>query len=165
MTTIKSLRRQFFNCCVFWGKEYQQNCSCCVHHLPPISPFHSNCLDWSKVQSCMPYIQPMHGHATPFFTPIFPSGFQSVKQKRPPRCITSYPLMSHGYYSRVICYRSHEQAKNQPKLDQEQKSMGSGAETCELHLTGRTINCTTPSLSLFHSHCSCPTVQAFLKLG
>lgn len=83
MTTTKSLRRQFFNCCVFWGKEYQQNCSCCKHHLPPFSPFHSNRLDWSKVQSWMPYIQPMHGHATPFFTSIFPSGFQTIKKRSP----------------------------------------------------------------------------------
>lgn len=82
MTTIKSHRRHLFSCRVFWGKEYQQNCSCCEHHLPPISLFHTSCLDWSKVQSSMPYIQ--HGYATPFLSPVFPFGFQTIQKKRHP---------------------------------------------------------------------------------
>lgn len=60
----------------------------------------------------------MHGHATPFFASIT-IWFSNNQAEDTPRCITPYPLMKHGYYSKVICNRSHEQAKNQPKFDEE----------------------------------------------
>lgn len=165
MTIVKSHRRQFLRCCVFWGKEYlalQQNCSCCEHHLPPISPFHSNCLAWSQVQSCMPYIQPMHGHAIPFFTATFPSGFYTIKQKRPPQMHLTL-LWTMDIISRLSATGAMSKQRTSQNL--KKSSNVWHLEQNMWHLTCRTINGTIPSLSLFHSWCSSPTAQAFLKLG
>lgn len=83
MTTIKSLRRQFFSCCVFWGKEYQQNCSCFTFLLFHLStPTVGTEAKYNPVCHIQDYIHVyiyVYSLCMDMLTPIFPPGFQTIK--------------------------------------------------------------------------------------
>lgn len=165
MTTTESHKRQFFSCCIFWGREF---CQLCNRILTVVSILAQ--LSTPRVWTEVKYNSVCHIYSLSMDTLLHSlAPYSHLVFKQPSRkdlqihCILpSYELW---LFFQGHLLDSHEQEKNQLKLDEERYSFVSGAGTCELHLTCRTINGTIISLSLFHSPCSSPTVQVFLKLG